>query len=188
MATILTGITGFLGLGGGAAATGAAAAGAGAAAATTAASGISLATILQGTATVLGVISSIAAGNAEGDQLDLQAKDAEREIPLENLQGIERRTSIKRALADQIGEENVAYAASGLDLSFGTAAQARSAAVDEADRALSIDSGTQEVRTSRLMERAANYRIGAKRARKSGLINGLVGGLEGFAGIAQRGA
>jgi len=179
MAELFAGLAGLLG--GGAAAAGATGAGAAAAG-----SGISLATILQGTATVLGIVSAISAGNAEADALNAQAIDAEREQEIETLAGIERRGSVKAALAEAVGAQDVAYAASGVDLSFGTAAQARKEAYREADLALTSASTTEQTRQSRLMERAANYRSAAKRAKKAGLIQGLTGGLQGFASIAGR--
>lgn len=151
-------------------------------------SGVSLATILQGTATVLGVIASIGAGNAEADRQELEAMDAEREADLETVQGVERRGSIKRQMMDALGAQDVAYAASGVDLSFGTARQARSDAYREADLGLTSATGTEQVRTSRLMERAALYRAGAKQSRTMGFVNGLAQGLSGFASIARQGA
>ncbi|GAA2871944.1 hypothetical protein GGQ99_000962 [Aminobacter niigataensis] len=180
MEILIGGITSLFGGGG------AAAAGTAAAAAAPVASGFSLATVLQGTATVLGVLSSISAGNAEADALELQAQDAEREKPLENLQGIERRASIKRAMADALGAGDVAYAASGVDLSFGTARAARTDAYREADLALTTDAGTQQTRVARLSERAAGYRASAKQAKRAGLLNGLVGGAKGLASMAER--
>lgn len=191
MASVLLGGLASLFGGGGAAAgataAGTAAAGAAGVAAPVAASGLSLSSILQGTATVLGVVSSIAAGNAEATQAELAASDAEAEKPLENLQGIQRRSSIKKQLAAAIGAQDVAYAASGVDLSVGTAAQARNDAFREADTALAVDAGTQETRLSRLTERAANYRLAAKQARRGGYLNGLIGGAQGFASIFGRG-
>jgi hypothetical protein len=173
MAILFSGLAGLFGMGGGAAA-GTAAATTGAAA-TTAASGISLSTILQGTASVLGLVASIGAGAAEADMLEAQAIDAEREKPLETLQGISRRQSIRRQMADAIGAQDVAYAASGVDLSFGTARAARRDAFREADTALAVDMGNEETRISRLSERAASYRRAAKTARRMGFINGLLG-------------
>ncbi|MCW5697922.1 MAG: hypothetical protein KIS96_14475 [Bauldia sp.] len=132
---------------------------------------------------MLGVVASIGAGNAE----ELEAQDAERETALENLQGIQRRASIKRELAEATGALNTAYAASGVDLSWGTAAAARQDAFRDADLALTADAGTQEVRQSRLAERAANYRAGAKRARAAGILNGLTGAIGGASPLLQRG-
>lgn len=168
----------IIGLVGGAGAAGTAAAGAAAGtAAAGAASGISLASILSGGATVLGLVSSIAAAQAEKEQMDLAAADAEAEMPLETLKGIDRRRSIKQATAEAIGEMDVAYAASGVDLSFGTAAQARTEAFREADLALTSDSGTTMTRLARLQERAANYRRMGKRALRAGVLTGLASGL-----------
>jgi hypothetical protein len=158
----------------------------GAIAAPVAASGLSLTSLLQGTATVLGIASSIAGGNAEASQAELAASDAEAEQPLENLQGIARRNSIKRQMADAIGAENVAYAASGVDLSTGTAAAARSDAYRDADLALTTDAGTQETRLSRLSERAKNYRQMAKQSRRSGWLTGLTGGLNTLLSFNER--
>ena len=158
----------------------------GAIAAPAAASGLSLTSLLQGTATVLGIASSVAGGNAEASQAELAASDAEAEQPLENLQGIARRNSIKRQMADAIGAENVAYAASGVDLSTGTAAAARSDAYRDADLALTTDAGTQETRLSRLSERAKNYRQMAKQSRRSGWLTGLTGGLNTLLSFNER--
>lgn len=191
MAILLTGLAGLIG-GGGAAAAGTAGAAAGAAGAAggaavgAAASGISLATILQGTATVLGLVTSIGAGAAEGDALEAQAIDAEREKSMETLQGISRRQSIRREMADAVGAQDVAYAASGVDLSFGTARAARTDAFRQADTALTIDTGNQETRVSRLSERAANYRRAAKNARRMGFINGLLGATDSAVQMAGR--
>lgn len=173
-------------LGGGTAAAGTAAAGASAAGA--AAGGISAASILQGATGLLSMVASISAGNAEAEQLELAAEDAAREVPLEALQGINRRTSIKQAMMDQLGEQDVAYAASSVDLSFGTPAQARKEAFREADLALTADGGTEQTRIARLREREASYRKRAKQARTAGLINGIVSGFDTFSSIAGRGA
>lgn len=164
----------------------AAAGGTAAATAGTAATGLSLSSLLQGTLTVLGVMSSFAAGAAEADALNMQARDADAEQNLETLQGIERRQSIKREMADALGAQDTAYAASGVDLSFGTARQARQDAYREADLALTGDAGTEMVRKSRLSERAANYRSAAKRAKRMGMLKGIMGGIQGLQSITER--
>ncbi|WP_127523667.1 hypothetical protein [Mesorhizobium sp. Z1-4] len=187
MATLFTGIGALLGIGKGAAAA-AGVAGAATTATTVASSGISLASILQGVATVAGVVASISAANAEAETQELAADDADREQAIETVQGIERRSSIKRALVDAIGAQDVAYAASGLDLTFGTAAQARKDAYREADLGLTSATGTEQISSSRLMERAANYRTAAKRTRTLGLFKGLSQGIGGFSSLIRRGA
>lgn len=151
-----------------------------------AAPAFSLATILQGTASVLGLVASISAGNADAAQAELAAADAEREQATETLSGIDRRRSLLAGLRDALGAQDVAYAASGVDLSFGTAAQARTDAFREADLGLTSDTGTEMTRGARLMERAANYRSAAKRAKIGGFINGFGGFLSNASQIAGR--
>lgn len=185
MEILVGGLTSIFGGGGAAAAT---AAGTTAAASTGLfGTGLSLGSLLQGTATVLGVVSSIGAANGEAAQAELAASDADGEQNLETLQGIERRTSIRRQVADAIGAQDVANAASGVDLSFGTAAAARNDAFREGDLALTGDAGTEQTRVSRLMERARNYRSQAKSLKRFGIFNAFTSGLKGFQAIADRG-
>jgi len=172
----------IFGGGGAAAGAGAAATGAGA----TAASGLSLASLLQGTATVFGAVSALNAGKADAEAAELAAQDAEREKPLETLQGINRRAGIKQKMMEQVGEQDVAYAASGVDLSFGTPTAARKEAFRNADLEWTSDVGTEQTRVARLDERAANYRKRAKRARSAAAIDALGIGLKGFSSIAER--
>ncbi len=160
--------------GGGAAATGATAA-AGAAGVGAATGGISLSSILTGITTVGGLAFSVMSGSAEAAAMKAQAADADREQALENLQGIDRRRALKAAASEAIGEMDAAYAASGVDLSFGSARQARQSAYRELDLGLTSDAGTQETRLARLQERAANYRRAAKRAKLSGVVGGIAG-------------
>lgn len=151
-----------------------------------AAGGLSLSTILQGGASVLGLVSSIAAGQAERDQMEMMAQDAEDEQPLETLKGIDRRRSLKLSAIDAIGEMDAAYAGSGVDLSFGTAAQARQEAFGELDLGLTSDASTTTSRLSRLTQRAANYRSMGKRAMRAGIISGVAGALSSGASIVGR--
>ena len=145
-----------------------------------------LKTLLQGGATALGAINAINAGNAQAEQLELAAQDAQREIPLETLQGITRRSSIKAQMMESVGQMDVANAASGVDLSFGTPGQARKDAFRQADLGLASDVGTEQTRVARLEERSADYRRRAKKARSSGLFDALSIGISGASSIAGR--
>lgn len=149
-------------------------------------SGGFLQTLLQGTATVLGMASSVAAGNADAEAATLAADDAAREVPLETLQGIKRRSSIKQEMMDRIGDQDVAYAASGVDLSFGTPGQARKEAFRQGDLGLESDTGTEQTRVARLQEKEAAYRKRAARARSGGWFDAAMIGLNGASSIAGR--
>ncbi len=170
----------------GTAAAGTAAAGTAAAAGGAAAGGITASSILQGAAGLLGMFSAISAGNAEGDALDLAAEDAAREKPLETLQGISRRTSIKAAMMEQIGSQDVAYAASGTDLTFGTPVQARKEAFRQGDLGITTAVGTEQTRIARLDEREANYRKMADKARAGGWLKAAFTGFDTAASMAGR--
>ncbi|CDZ67631.1 Hypothetical protein NGAL_HAMBI2605_59120 [Neorhizobium galegae bv. orientalis] len=151
------------------------------------AGGFSLSTLLQGTASVFGAVSALSAGNAEAEQFELAADDAAREQPLETLQGINRRTGIKAEMMDRVAGQDVANAASGVDLSFGTPSQARADAFRQGDLALETDIGTEQTRIARLQEREANYRKRAKKAKSSGVFDAIGIGLKGAMSIADRG-
>lgn len=151
-----------------------------------AAGGFSLSSLLQGTATVLGAASALSAGKADAEAAELMADDAAREVPLETLQGINRRTGIKAEMMRRVGELDTAYAASGTDLSFGTPAQARREAFRQADLGLTSDVGTEQTRQARLLEREKGYRRRASRARSGGFLDALSIGLKGATSIADR--
>jgi hypothetical protein len=185
-------LLGGLGAGGGTAAAGAATAAGTAAGTATAATGLgavgsTLTTILQGGATLLGMMATIEAGDQEADMYEAKAIDAQAEKPLETLQGIQRRTGLKQELIETLGEQETAFAASGVDLSFGTPAEARSDALHEADRALTGENATEETRLNRLDERTSQYRLTAKRARKSARRTALAQGLSFGVGAFSRG-
>lgn len=143
--------------------------------------------ILQGTATVAGAMSALRAGRAESASLLQQASDAEADAVTEQITGSERRNSLRAALLENIGERDVAYAASGVDMSFGTPAEARRAAVRDAERSMSMDLYTEQSRSARLRERAANLRRAARESRRGGFLRALGIGASGAADILERG-
>ena len=150
-------------------------------------SGSMISSILQGSAGLLSVVGAIGKGNADSDALKSKAADAGTEIQLEQIKGDERRNTLRRQLADALAERDVAAAASGVDLSFGTASQARTEALQEGNRALAADQSTQDLRISRLQERQAELLLGAKQARRAGLIKAFGSGAGTAAQIFNRG-
>lgn len=173
MAFMTTAVAGLLGAG---------TATAGAAATT----GISISSILQGIATVGGVVASIAAGNAEGEKLQAEGQDALQEKGLETLQSVERKRGLLKAAQEAVGQSDTAYAASGVDLSFGSAQEARTNVFREADLSLNSESATTAGRLSRLDERAQNLFRMASGARRMGILGALTRGASGFASIADQ--
>jgi hypothetical protein len=114
--------------------------------------------ILQGVASVQSVSSGLVQSQMRADALNEQADDALFSAGLEETQGIERRTSLKKQFVQYQGERDAAIAASGVDMSFGTPAIAREAAARDAESALSMDQDTTNMRINRFRERAATQR------------------------------
>jgi hypothetical protein len=143
--------------------------------------------ILSGVATVGSVLNTQRAGDVTAQGYELNALDAETNVKVEENQGIERRTSLKAALVKALGDRDVATAAGGSDLSFGTPVIARQEAVKDSERALTVDKQTEDVRTARLKERAASYRIAAANTRSGSLSKAAGIGITGLASVLRRG-
>lgn len=145
------------------------------------------ASILAGGATVASALAAQRAGKEQALNLEFQAQDAEVEGRQEGIQGMERRNSLRKALIESIAESDTAYAASGVDLSFGTPVAARDQASKDAERALTIDQASEDMRRSRFNQRANNLRVMAAQARRGGLAKATGLYLEGAAQAIRRG-
>lgn len=143
--------------------------------------------ILSGVATVGSMMNTQRAGDVAAMSYELNAQDAETSAKIEGNQEIDRRTSLKAALVKAIGERDVATAASGADLSFGTPAIARREAIADTERAIATSGQTSNLRQSRLLERAASYRTMALNTQYGALAKAAGTGLTGLAGIVARG-
>lgn len=160
-------------------------------AATSAASVFSLSspwlTALQIGATGLGALSGLAAGEQKAAALTAQATDAEIQSDSERIAGTERRAGLKAAAAEQMAERQAAYAAGGVDLSFGTPVTAKAQDLAQAERALAIDQGNEDINRARLLEKANSYRLAAKEARRGAMIGALTKGVETSIAFGRRG-
>lgn len=169
--------------------TGAAAATTAATATTTAASatGSMLSSILQGTAGLVGAMGAVRAGQAQAEAYRMQAGDARIDARQEEIAGMQREDGLKRKLLASLGERDAATAASGVDLSFGTPVVARDQAMEDANRAVSMNQGETEMRRARLMARAASYQRMASEAESAGLTKGIGSLLMTAGSIGRRG-
>ncbi|WP_062203481.1 hypothetical protein [Aureimonas sp. AU12] len=166
---------------------GTAAAGAAGAAAGIGTLGSTIGSILAGTATLMSVSAANDAAKLDATNLELQAQDAIMETANETLQGVSRRSSIKRELMDSVGSQATAYAASGVDLSFGTPNQARTEAYRQADLGLETSTATERGRIARLEERASNLKTQAVSTRRAAKKTGAIAILQGASRIGLRG-
>lgn len=154
VSTVASGI-GSMFSGGGAAATAAGGASGAVGAAGGAASGFSFGSILQGGMGILSAMSAMRAGQSEAAMYTSQAADTRLEVTQEGIDATERQTGLRKQLLSALGERDTAYAASGVDLSFGTPVQARTEAIQEANNAIGVDQSNADIRQSRLRSRAA---------------------------------
>lgn len=159
----------------------------GAPAAAAATSGFSISQLLAGGATVLSTVASISAADAQGDALEAQAAEAQAQKPLELIEGLSRRNEIKKATMSAVADQDVAYAASGADLSFGTPRQARSNAFREGDHALNTNALTIGATLDQLDLRSKTYLGMASRARSLGWLEGLTTAGLGFSRLGTIG-
>jgi hypothetical protein len=143
--------------------------------------------ILSGGASIAGMLGAQAGAAEKANAYNLAAEDTLAEIPMAQLAGQERRTSMRAAMLQAIGERDVAFAASGTDISFGTPTLARDEAQTEAERAFTIDLGTEQSKIARLKERATNLRLQGSAAKQVGFLQSLGLGATTLAGAVRRG-
>lgn len=166
----------ILGLFGGTAAAGATAGAAATATAATAATGAAAgfsstaATILGGLATFATVVSQIAGGNEEAESYKTKAFEADMDAKNEKAEGLQRTTAMKRELARILGENEVAFAAAGIDLAGGISESSAATEERRAAQEISIERATAEQRSAMLKARASGYRRMAKQARQKGVL------------------
>lgn len=136
-------VGGLLGLGGGGAVAGATSAGLGGAS--------TLLSALQAVGTIAGGLAAAGASKDMAAQTELQAGQ-------EKVESTQRQTQMKRSLLSVLGENDVAFAAAGIDISGGIAQQARQTANRRAADELTIDRRDSDFRRALLKMRAQGYR------------------------------
>jgi hypothetical protein len=116
-----------------------------------------------------------------------RAQDALMEGQVETIRGIERRDNLRRNLLERLGQQDVAAAASGVDLSFGTPQLARDESIRDGERALTTDQSSEDFRVSRLNQRASEFMAAASSAKRAGRLKAIGAGVSGLASFARRG-
>lgn len=127
-------------------------------------------TILSGVATAASVLGGLSQANAQAEGFLQQAIMTDMEAGQEQVASQNRQTQIKRELMRVLGENQVASAAAGIDLSGGQAVAARQRDSEAATRALSIERDDDELRRALLKARARGLRTKADGVRQAGLL------------------
>lgn len=167
--------------GGGGMAAGATSAATAAASTTAASAGLGSATLsaLSGISTALSVLGTLGAGAAASREANQMADQAALQDGQEQVAGQSRKTKMSRELARVLGNNDVTFAAAGIDLTQGIAADAATRAKQQAASEISIDQQDTDFRRSLYRMRAAGYRDKAKSARGGALLSAL-GSVAGF--------
>lgn len=146
-----------------------------------------ISSILSGVATVGSILNTQRAADVQTQGYELNAQDATMAAAIEGNAETQNRISLKAALVKALSERDVATAASGVDLSFGTPNVARKQATQDAENAITVSDQTSKLKQSRLLERAASYRLMAANTQSGALAKEAGIGLTGLAGIVARG-
>ncbi|MEP1571583.1 MULTISPECIES: hypothetical protein [Stappiaceae] len=154
---------------------GGAAAGAGAAAAGTAAAaggfGSTALTVLQGVTATISALGQIGAGNAAAQASEDEAIRADLQAGQEKVDATNQQTQMKQELMRILGENEVAAANAGIDISAGIAQQANSATKRDAQTNLTVSRNDQEFQSALFRLRAKGLRRKADSQRQAGLLN-----------------
>lgn len=132
----------------------------------------------QTIASVLGAVGTIGAGMASAQASRDQADQAILQAGQEKVETTQRQTQMKRTLLQVLGENDVAFASAGIDISSGIAQQARQTASKRAADELTIDRRDSDFRRALLKMRAQGYRRQAK-SQMGGALLGAATGLIG---------
>jgi hypothetical protein len=146
-----------------------------------------LLTAFQGISTVIGVLGQIGAGQAQADQLNQQAGEADLQSGQEQLQGQQRQNRMRRELARVLGQNDVTYAAAGIDLSGGVAKDQAQTAKQQAASEISIDQQDVEFRRALYKQRALRLRQSANDAVGGSMLKALGTAADFGLSIARRG-
>lgn len=147
--------------------------------ATTAAAGSGALGALQGFSTVLKVLGGIGAASASARADNAAADQAELQAGQEQLAGEQRKTKMGRELARVLGNNQVAYAAAGIDLTQGAAADSAATAKQRAASEISVDQQDTDFRRAMYRMRASGLRDRA-RSTKGGALLGALGDVANY--------
>lgn len=129
-------------------------------------------------ATMLSMASTIFSGMQQRNDLNSMASDTRMQAMEDKLRSTQRQTEMKRNLLQALGENDVAFAAAGIDLSQGAAAANRDRMTQRTVEELNIDRREADFRQAMFRQRAQTYRRRAGQAMGGAMIRALGQGFE----------
>lgn len=139
----------------------------------TAAGGLSstILSILSGTASVVGILGTLAGARSEQNAMEGQALETELQAGQEQLASTNRQTQLRRQLYQVLGENRVAAAASGIELGANGLAGTEDRRQQQlATGDLTIERQDDEMRRAMLKARANGLRARGRDAMTAGLF------------------
>lgn len=130
-------------------------------------------TALQGLGSVLKVLGTIGAGAAAANESRQLAVEADLQAGQEQLAGQQRQNRIRQELGRVLGQNDVTYAAAGIDLSGGIAQSQAQTAREKAQTEITIDQRDTEFRRAMYRQRAIGYRQRASAQSGGALLTAL---------------
>lgn len=144
-------------------------------------------TALAGATTAVSVIQQLRQGDMKAEQAQIESQVARSEAIGEQATGAQRSATIQRAMLRTLGENDVAYAASGIDISYGEAATTRDRTLERGYSELSIDRSTSDARAAGYGARSIAYDRMSRQYRSGATLAALATAGEGLMRMGRRG-
>lgn len=154
---------------------------------TGAAGAASTLSILSGVANAVSAVGAIGSGLMAFQEGNAKADETELQIGQDRVASANRQLQLRRNLYQILGENDVAYAAAGIDISGGLAQSTRQQAERDNAFDLSLERSDDDMRRALLRARVRNYRQSGVAGLGSGLLKAAGIGLNYGIDVAERG-
>ena len=129
--------------------------------------------LLSGLLTGASAFSSVQAGNMQAGLMNLQGQEADLNARMETLKGRQQALLIKNNLDKDLASQNAIFASRGLLAGEGSAEAAAEESKKNAEEDINVANFGAEMGSESDKLRAAQYRIEAKAARKTGVTDAI---------------
>lgn len=160
---------------------------AGATAAAAGAAGSTLLGFAQGTVTAFSMLSTIGQGIALKQQSRAEAQLVEAEARVDKVTGMDEANLIRRRLAEAIGQQQVAYAAAGVQLGTGSPAVMQGDSEAAATRDITRTLSNSQIRQIGLLNRASALRARGKSYMAQSILKAAATGTDFLVDLRARG-
>lgn len=143
--------------------------------------------VLSGASSAVSVMQQLRSGEMTAENYELKAAEARAESAGAEAEHRTRARNIKRELLATLGENDVAFAGSGIDLSYGIAADRRAGDTKDAYGEIEVDRATTDAQRAMYDLRDRAYRRFARTSRSGAGLGALATTLSAAGKLAYRG-